>query len=142
MGVSLQESMQHCKDDSETARPRDTAAIQAQTQGLLALYEYAFTTLTRCKRPAQLLELDNILLTTHVRRPGPYPRRSELLTGLARDLLEDFGETDELQDLNVDFLLRLETLDRWRDGGEHRHFFQDQPQGGVSGTLIHGSGDL
>ena len=106
------------------------------------MYKYAYTTLTRCKGPAQLLELDTILLNTVVRRPGPYPRRSDLLTGLARGLLENFDETDELQDLSDDFLLRLETLDRWRKGGEHTRFFQDRSQGGVSGTLIPSSSDL
>ena len=73
--------------------------------------------LTGCKRPVQLLELDEILLDTLVRRPGPHPRRSELLVGMARTLMAKFGPTD-LGALSDGFLLRLDTLDRWRDSGE------------------------
>lgn len=106
------------------------------------MYKFAYTTLTGCKSPAQLLELDCILLNTVVRRPGPHPRRSDLLNGLARGLLASFDETDELRDLSGEFLLRLDTLDRWRDGGEPTRFFQDESQGGVSGTPIPGPGNL
>jgi hypothetical protein len=106
------------------------------------LYKFAYTTLTKCKGPAQLLELDTILLNTVVRRPGPYTRGSDLLAGLARRLLENFDKTDQLEDLSGEFLLRLETLDRWRTGRVNTASFQDQSQGDVSGTLIPDSDNL
>jgi hypothetical protein len=103
---------------------------------LLALHNFAYSALSRCKNPAQLVELDTILLTTVVRRPKPHPFQSDLLSGLARTLLTKFNGAYQLQDLSDEFLLRLETLDRWRDSGECTAGFQNQLQGGVSASPL------
>lgn len=120
----------------QTATPKDPISIKAQAQGLLQLYDVAHFMLTGCKRPVQLLELDEILLDTLVRRPGPHPRRSELLVSMAKASMAKFRPTD-LGALSDGFLLRLDTLDRWRDSGVGTPEAGDrrQPQPDVSVSL-------
>ena len=122
----------------QTATPRDPISIEDQVQGLLRLYDVARFMLTGCKRPVELLKLDEILLDTLMRRPGPHPRQSELLVGMAKDLMAKFRPTD-LGALSDGLLLRLDTLDQWRDSGEGTPEPCDghQPQPDVSVLLSH-----
>lgn len=104
----------------KTARPRDVAFIRKQNQELHKLYNFAYSTLTGCTRPAQLFELDGVLLDILIRRPGPYPCKSDLLASLAKKLVSKYSSAGQpwAHDLSDGFLLRLDTLDRWRSSDE------------------------